>query len=52
MRKEDESKVLNFFNSGDKTFTQACLDAKIKVTRRQASKWLMKRGLARKTMES
>ena len=48
MKAADENKVRDFLKSEDSTFLAACKRAKIPPTRRQASKWLSKRGLAYK----
>lgn len=52
MRKEDEGKVVKFFREGHPDFLGACGKAGIKPTRRQASKWLMKKGKAFKEERS
>jgi hypothetical protein len=39
-------KVVAFLKSGSAAFEKACEVAKVKVTRRQASKWLMHKGAA------
>ena len=46
MRPEDEGKIAKFFKSNDPKFTAACDKAGVKTTKRQASKWLMKKGKA------
>lgn len=48
MRTENEAKVVNFLKAKDAQFLQACERVRIPPTRRQASKWLNKRGLAYK----
>jgi hypothetical protein len=51
MRAEREGIVVVFFKSNqdsESIFAKACKEAKIKPTRRQASKWLMKKGAAYK----
>jgi hypothetical protein len=48
MRTADESKVKKFFESGNTKFIQACGAVKLTPTRRQASKWLNKKGIAYK----
>jgi len=50
MRLEDECKALKFLSQHDQVFEKACTDASTKVTKRQASKWLMRKGIAYKTM--
>jgi hypothetical protein len=49
MRVENESKVVNFLKSSDPKFLEACSAAKVESSKRQASKWLMKKGIAYKT---
>ena len=39
-------KVVLFLKSQDPKFLEACADAKVPATKRQASKWLMKKGSA------
>jgi hypothetical protein len=51
MRLEDENKIVKFFNQHDQVFEKACADASTKVTKRQASKWLMHKGIACKKMK-
>lgn len=46
MRSTDEGKVLKYFNEQQPTFLAACEKAGLKPTRRQASKWLMRKGKA------
>jgi hypothetical protein len=46
MNAEKENLVMEFFKSKDARFTAACEKAGIPETRRQASKWLMKKGKA------
>ena len=46
MRPDDEGKVVKFFSEGDKNFVEACEKAGLKPTRRQASKWLRRKGKA------
>jgi len=49
MRAKDENKVVNFMKSEDPIFREACFAAGFdKITKRQASKWLMKKGKAYK----
>ena len=48
MKVVDDNKVVNFFKSEDPKFLAACEKAGIPPTRRQASKWLAKRGRAYK----
>lgn len=48
MKAADEYKVRDFLKSEDPKFLEACAKAGIPPTRRQASKWLAKRGLAYK----
>ena len=48
MKAADENKVRDFLKSEDPKFLMACVKAGIPPTRRQASKWLSKRGLAYK----
>lgn len=43
--------VRAFLSSKNELFEKACIKARIPVTRRQAAKWLMKKGLAYKTMK-
>ncbi len=45
----NENKVVNFLESNDPKFIEACFTAAVKPTKRQASKWLMKKGIAYKT---
>jgi len=52
MRKDDENKVVNYFREEHPDFLGACEKAGIKSTRRQASKWLMKKGKAFKEERS
>lgn len=49
----DEGRVVKFLKAcaGDSPFINACEKANIPPTRRQASKWLSGKGLARKTHE-
>lgn len=51
MREGKEGIVVKFFKSEDVKFLKACEVANIKPTRRQAAKWLKKKGLAYKTMK-
>ena len=48
MKKDVEHKINLFMksNSPDSAFSNACMKAGIPVTKRQASKWLQKKGLA------
>jgi hypothetical protein len=46
MRPADEEKVVKYFKEQQPTFLAACEKAGLKPTRRQASKWLMKKGKA------
>lgn len=46
MRQADKEKVLKYFNEQQPAFLAACEKAGLKPTRRQASKWLMKKGKA------
>jgi len=46
MKTEDANKVTNFLKSQDPKFIKACGDSGIEPTKRQASKWLMKKGKA------
>lgn len=48
MRAGKENVVRDFLKSENPTFVKACAAVKIPVTRRQASKWLMKKGKAYK----
>ena len=48
MRDKDENKVARFLKSEDLVFRAACFEADIQPTKRQASKWLMKKGKAYK----
>ena len=48
MEKKDENKVRDFMKTNDPRFLNACTKVGIPPTRRQASKWLSKRGLAYK----
>jgi len=48
MKKEKENIVVNFFKSENSTFINACKAVALTPTRRQASKWLMKKGKAYK----
>ena len=48
MRTEQENRVVVFFRSNDTKFIDACVAAKISVSRRQASKWLNHKGIAYK----
>jgi len=48
MKTADENKVRNFLKDGDAMFLRACEKVGIPPTRRQASKWLAKRGKAYK----
>ena len=47
----NHGEVRAFQSSKNVQFEEACETAKIPVTRRQAAKWLMKKGLAYKTMK-
>lgn len=51
MRLEDENKAVKFLSQHDQVFEKACEDASTKVTRRQASKWLMHKGISYKKMK-
>ena len=65
MKASDENKVKYFHKTGELTFLGACADVPlpwgktsginvdpgIPATRRQASKWLMKKGIAYKTFK-
>jgi len=46
MRLEDEGKVNKFFKTNEPIFVAACEKVGLKVTKRQASKWLMQKGKA------
>ena len=46
MKTEEENKVTKFMQAPSQAFIDACDKAKIKPTKRQASKWLMKKGAA------
>jgi hypothetical protein len=46
MREEKEGIVQKFFMSEDSKFIKACEIAKVKLTRRQAAKWLRGKGKA------
>ena len=46
MRPEDEEKINKFFKVNDPVFIAACEKVGTKVTKRQASKWLRKKGKA------
>ena len=46
MRPDDEEQINKFFKSEDPKFVSACEKAGLKATKRQASKWLMKKGKA------
>ena len=48
MRQENENKVVDFLKSKNAEFELSCLVAGIKPSRRQASKWLNKKGIAYK----
>jgi len=48
MRPVNENKVYNFWIKNDKNFLEACRAATVEPTRRQASKWLNKKGRAYK----
>jgi hypothetical protein len=50
MRSENEGVVRKFLKAEDPRFVKACEEAKLKVTRRQAAKWLKQKGKAFKTM--
>jgi len=45
---DNEFKVKKFFEEGQAAFIKACEVCGIKPSRRQAAKWLMKKGLAYK----
>lgn len=45
-QQEKLGRVAAFLKSGSKAFTKACEAVKLPETRRQASKWLMKKGKA------
>jgi hypothetical protein len=51
MRLEDENKAVKFLSQHDQVFEKACEDASTKVTRWQASKWLMHKGISYKKMK-
>jgi len=55
MRPINENKVVKFLKDGDANFRKACDDIPSmrgkEPTRRQASKWLMKKGIAYKTFK-
>lgn len=46
MRASDYRKVVDFLKQENKEFIQACEKVGLSATRRQASKWLMKKGKA------
>jgi hypothetical protein len=46
MRQKNEGTVAAFYKNNDPLFIRACEDAGIPPTKRQASKWLAKKGLA------
>ena len=46
MRPDDEEKINKFFKTEDPKFISACKEVKLTPTKRQASKWLMKKGKA------
>lgn len=50
MRKELEGRVVDFLKSLDQKFLTACEKVNIKPSRRQASKWLNKKGKAWNTV--
>lgn len=43
---EKLGRVVAFLKSGSEAFTKACKEVKLPETKRQASKWLMKKGKA------
>lgn len=44
MRESDHLKIVNFLKQNNKEFTEVCAKVGLPVTKRQASKWLMKKG--------
>ena len=48
MREINENKIVKFLKDGNALFERACIEAAVKPSHRQASKWLMKKGIAYK----